>query len=205
MSWELLVWLLTIFFIFFLWHLFFNSRREYVLLCWLLMITLFCSVWLYLLNSRFLAFVSYMAAVAGVLILICYCVALIPFDIREDMREPEKQSLEVRNRKRIYAGLGILLFCVVVEVFFFIEAGGSWEFLVGWADRLGSLLTVLRKWNVIPGCHWGLYICIYWCYFMVFLSAHLFVVIVGCVNIIDSHKGSLVRRVSKKEKTRRNF
>jgi len=187
MNWELFLYFVSSLSFGCLWYLFFKFSREYVLLCFLFRVNLLVSFWLYVLNSCFLGFALYMAIISGVLVLICYCIALVPFDLLKKDREEDV------NKGRFFSLLNIFLFLIFLFLLILFFNWVYWCIVGKLPANVDFLLQVVKSWEWIPASHWSLCVSYFWCYIMMFLSFHLFLVMVGRIGMLDFCSGSLVR------------
>nr|YP_010393057.1 NADH dehydrogenase subunit 6 [Xyloredo nooi]UPX88991.1 NADH dehydrogenase subunit 6 [Xyloredo nooi]UPX89003.1 NADH dehydrogenase subunit 6 [Xyloredo nooi] len=154
--------------LFMLWNLLFFLSSPLGLIVMLLSMSVF-SVFLVSLGFSFVVgFCLFMCMVSGVLVLVSYCVALIPFT---------GSSLGINLIFKHMKGWGEWLFAFLFSFFVFLSCFKSEEGFSGFSfvrSVEGFLCT--EEWLVI----------------MVLLSLYLFLAIVVCVNICSKYSGALI-------------
>ena len=81
------IWVLIFILFMLIWYFSFFYVVEYRLTACLLFSALISSVCLYFINLGFLAFCLYIGAAAGVVVLVSYCIALIPFSYKNGKKK----------------------------------------------------------------------------------------------------------------------
>ncbi|YP_009054300.1 NADH dehydrogenase subunit 6 (mitochondrion) [Mya arenaria] len=161
-----------------LWYILSMNIKEFVLVWLLMSVSLSVTLMLYLMGLSFLSFCVYMGAVAGVVVLVAYCVALTSF-----VRRIEKVGV-------VEAGLGLSVRDVFILVFIGLVCAKSFscvpkESLFLPKFFLKELEGGMDCLNLSLHMEWGMLI--------IYLSVHLLLVMVCSVTMVSVTSGPLAR------------
>nr|YP_010393045.1 NADH dehydrogenase subunit 6 [Xylophaga washingtona]UPX88943.1 NADH dehydrogenase subunit 6 [Xylophaga washingtona]UPX88955.1 NADH dehydrogenase subunit 6 [Xylophaga washingtona] len=160
------------FFLLLVWNVLFFMNNPLSLICGLLVLSVL-SVFLISIEFSFLmGFCLFMCIVSGVLVLVAYCVALIPFS----KKEQKIQKVELTLFKKVVGvimGVASFLFFIFFLLSCVISLGGEGSFLF---MRSVESFVCTEEWVVA----------------MVLTSLYLFLSVVVCVNICSKYSGALI-------------
>nr|YP_010968540.1 NADH dehydrogenase subunit 6 [Mya japonica]WNO18879.1 NADH dehydrogenase subunit 6 [Mya japonica] len=161
-----------------LWYILSMNIKEFVLVWLLMSVALSVTLVLYLMDLSFLSFCVYMGAVAGVVVLVAYCVALTSFVRRVEKVGVVESSVSLGVQDTLslifISTIFVKSFAYILKEplfmskFFFKELNGKMDCLD---------LSLHAEWGML----------------IIYLSAHLLLVMVCAVTMVSVTSGPLAR------------